>query len=245
MKKLFVFTISLILFFAPFAEARRPVFNTFSKLGLVGYWSFNEGFGTAAYDYSGNRHNGQIGKALSFDGNNDYVNAGDIAAIDTATALTSCVWAYHQTITDDDAIIAKYVSDDGWVMLRDDVGSASGRTDEYTVYVADSADTDSARIEGATNSSPAKKWTFVCFTFQAGNASGLRLYINGVEDANSPVSTSAVGAINAGTAILSIGQYSDGVSSPFNGLIDDVRVYNRVLSAMEVKNMYRAGLTTH
>jgi len=53
--------------------------------GLVGYWSFNEGSGTIAHDYSGNGNDGTInggatwvagisGYALSFDGFNDYLD---------------------------------------------------------------------------------------------------------------------------------------------------------------------------
>ncbi len=227
--------------------------------GLVGLWTFdgNKTTTTTALDSSGqnntgtftnftratNAKAGKLGQGMSFDGTDDYVNAGDIATIDTATALSVCAWVKHNSLTDDDAIVIKSnaTSSDGINFFRDDVGFVSGRTDTYTIYFADSADTDDARIEGVSGSSVTNTWTFVCGTFQALSATGLRLYKNGAEDANSPASTALVGAINAGTNVLGIGALPADVSRTFNGQIDDVRIYNRALSASEVKQLYLMG----
>ena len=86
---------SLFIFNLPKASA-AIISKPPSNLGLVGYWRFNEGTSTTASDASGNRNNGKLtnfpspvpfsssvnsgwtngrlGKALSFDGSNDYVN---------------------------------------------------------------------------------------------------------------------------------------------------------------------------
>ncbi len=228
------------------------------KSGLVGHWTFDGAdLVSNVVDKSGNGNHGnmsgftstssakvvgKLGQALKFDGVDDYINAGDIESIDTSTALSGCAWVKHTTITNDDGIFAKITggSGDGFIFFRDDVGATSGRTDGYNIYFADSGDTDTVRIESATNASPLNKWTQVCFTFQTATANGLHLYVNGVEDANSPVSTASIGAINAGTAMLSIGERLD-FSNPFNGTIDDVRIYNRALSASEVKQLYNLG----
>ena len=185
---------------------------------------------------------GQSGQGLYFDGSNDTITAGDIAAFDTATSLTGCAWVKHNTLTTDDVIMAKNNSaTDGVQFFRDDVAAVSARTDTYTISVFDSADTDSASLEGATNASVAGVWKHVCFTFSAGSATGLRLYVNGVEDANSPVSVSSVGAINGGANVFRIGTLSDGTTSPFDGSLDDVRVYTRVLTAGEINALYQMG----
>ena len=67
--------------------------------GLVGAWKFNEGGGTTAYDSSGNDNDGtiygaswvdgKVGKALSFDGDNDYV---EIPSVNPQKAITVCAW---------------------------------------------------------------------------------------------------------------------------------------------------------
>jgi len=72
--------------------------------GLVGLWSFDEGEGTDAYDSSGNNNDGTIngatynpdqwgGQALNFDGEDDYVDCGDISTANW-TSLTTEAWVY-------------------------------------------------------------------------------------------------------------------------------------------------------
>jgi len=230
--------------------------------GLVGYWTMDGSkvnWKTGAVTDSSGRGNtgtitnmatstgvaiGKIGQALNFDGVNDYVDAGDIAAVDTATTLSGCAWVYHNTLTADNAIISKINTIDGWILFRDDVAAVSERTDTYTIFLADSVDTNEQRIESATNASKATTWTHVCFTFKAADSSGLRLYVNGTEDANSPVSTASIGAINADVATFRIGSRSSNGALPLNGLIDEVRVYNRALSAKEIQTLYNIGATT-
>jgi hypothetical protein len=96
-------------------------------------------------------------------------------------------------------------------------------------------------LEGATNSSPLNTWTFVCFTADLGNATGLRLYVNGVEDPNSPASLAGYVGINATGFPLFVGTTVVG-SGGFNGFIDDVRLYNRILSPAEITQLYTGAL---
>ena len=92
-----------------------------NNLGLVGYWSFNEGTSTIALDYSGNKNkgtlvngptwvNGKQGKALSFDGVNGYVNIGDPAngVLDVGTNdFTVSVWAKSSNYLTGRGIVSK------------------------------------------------------------------------------------------------------------------------------------------
>jgi hypothetical protein len=228
--------------------------------GLVGWWTFDgSNMLQNVADKSGNGNHGRlisfpatstavvsgtVGQGLKFDGVDDYVTVGDVAAVDSATDLSGCAWVYHNTITTDDSIFAKdNAGVDGFRFFRDDV-AVSARTDVYSIFIADSADTDSVRVESATGSSPLQKWTHVCFTFTLGSATGARLYVNGVEDANSPQSTASIGAINAGANVFTIGTVSGG-SAFLDGALDDVRIYTRVLSLVEIKRIYGLGATTH
>ena len=220
----------------------------------VGYWPIDENTGTTTtVDKSGNGNDGTLtsitesswvpgkhGSALNLDGSADYINPGDIAIIDSATALSACAWVKHDTLTTDDSIVSKYVSDDGFQLVRDDVGSDSGRTDTYKIYVAGSASSNSALIEGAENASVADTWTHVCFTFTTGSSTGLRLYINGVEDAQSPADTSLLSAIDAGATNLNIGRNPSG-AIPFDGAIDDVKIYDYVRTQAQIAYDYNRG----
>lgn len=168
-----------------------------------------------------------------YDGADDISCNVDMNAIDTATDLSCHCWVYHDTITTDDSILVKISTevDNGFYFFRDDVGSASGRTDTYTIAVFDSADADNARIEGISNASSATTWTSVGFSADLGSVSGLRLYINGAEDANSPVSLASISAINASTAGLRVGKSI--TLGPFDGRIKDCACWTAILTAQE------------
>ena len=229
------------------------------KSGLIGWWTFDGAdLKTNVADSSGNANNGRLvsfgatstavaagrlGQSLKFDGVNDYVHVGDVAAIDTATALSECAWTKASSVTTDHYISAKSnTTADGFLFFRDDIGSVSGRTDTYTIYIAESSGASAVRIEGASNSSKLNAWTHVCFTYLEDATNGLRLYVNGIEDANSPVSTAGIIGLNSGGNFLTLGSGSTGATN-FNGSLDDIRIYNRALSITEIKKLYNTGST--
>lgn len=239
---------------AKFAVSKPTV-----DLGLLGYWTFDgkDMANGVALDMSGSGNGGNLisvatstvyaagksGQAVNLDGVNDSINAGDIAAVDNATALSGCAWLNHKSVTTDDPIFKKSPNNntDGIFFWRDDVAGVSGRTDTYSIFIADSNSVSNARIESATGASPLRKWTHVCFTYAQNAATGLHLYVNGVEDANSPVSTVGITGINGGTNAFRIGSFSDGTTDWFDGKIDEARLYSRALTQTEVKQLYGVG----
>jgi hypothetical protein len=90
--------------------------------GLVGYWSFDEGEGTIAHDYSGNSNDGtiygatwvdgKVGKALSFDGVDDYVRVNDSSNFDITDAITIEAWIKPIKTTGDHQIIVQSGEDE-------------------------------------------------------------------------------------------------------------------------------------
>jgi hypothetical protein len=80
---------------------------------------------------------------------------------------------------------------------------------------------------GGPTASPVGSWTHVALTY---DGSLLRLFVNGVEVA----AQQATGTIQSSSSPLSIGGNSP-YGEYFNGLIDDVRVYNRALSQAEIQ----------
>jgi hypothetical protein len=101
-----------------------------------------------------------------------------------------------------------------------------------------SANTDKTVGAGALNNT----WKLVTLTW---NGSLMRAYINGVED-GSPVSfTGPIDSVVSGQLPVIGGETGahEGNNNPswFNGSIDEVRVYNRALSATEVQQLYNLG----
>ncbi len=66
----------------------------------------------------------------------------------------------------------------------------------------------------------------------------VRLYFNGIEDASLAVGSGRL--IDASLNDLLIGAHSFGVEN-FAGLIDEVSIYNRALSAAEIQATFNAG----
>jgi archaellin len=171
---------------------------------------------------------------------NDRIDAGNVAAINSATALTGCAWMYHDTLSNDDYIIGK--SGDigggayrGFLFLRDDVGGVSARTDIYKIFVQDEG--FQVSLEGATDASPQQDWTHVCFTYRANTAAGLRLYVNGVEDPNSPLDTTNIIDLSSPAAITL------GMNSPvdyLNGRMDELRLSTSVRSPSWIQTEYNS-----
>src|SRR5262249_600897 len=96
------------------------------------------------------------------------------------------------------------------------------------------AGTSEPSLQGG--SIPLNTWTHVAMTFDA--ASGqFTLYVNGrqVASATSP------GVITATSRNVLIGREDSFLPRPFNGLIDEVAIYSRALSASEIQGIYSAA----
>jgi hypothetical protein len=211
--------------------------NNAAATGLVAAYSFNEGTGTTLVDRSGRGHTGTIsgatwstqgrfGGALSFDGVNDWVTIADTAALDLTTGMTLEAWVAPSTLT-------------GWrtALLKERPGGlayalyTSGDGTRPSGYVA--APGDVAVIGPA--SLPVNTWAHVTLTYDGTN---LRLFVNGVQ-----VRTAALtGAITTSTGVLRIGGNSVW-SEFFQGRIDEVRIYNRALTAGEIQADMAAPIT--
>lgn len=225
--------------------------------GLVGHWTMDgsDVSGTTVADQGSWGNNGTLGgstastfsagilgQGFTFDGIDDAISMGDIANLDTATQLSGCAWTKHTTDTNDDWIMSKYdsVGVKGFMLFRDDVSSVTSRTDIYSVYLDESGGSDSVRLETPANVAKANSWNHICFTYQNNSATGLRLYLNGAEVADSPKSTTAIAAIDAGTTGFILGKEWSS-ASPLAGNIDDVRLYDRPITPDEVTRLYAMG----
>jgi len=91
---------------------------------------------------------------------------------------------------------------------------------------------------GSSSSIPLDTWTLVTAT--KSSVGGTSLYINGVLDA---VNANDTGNMPTDTDNLLIGMLSN--AHYFNGSIDEIMIFNRSLSADEIKSLYITGSTNH
>jgi hypothetical protein len=216
--------------------------------GLVGWWTFDEGNGTTAYDYSGNNNtstlysstticsnpptsgcpqwtSGKIGQALSFDGVDDWVKVPDADSLDITQQITLEVWINPKKLNAYQYIIDKHTgAGDGYFL-------ALWNTNQIrcSLYGVIGGDIYSNKV---FTSDDLNKWWHIVGVY---DGSKMAIYINGILDN----SAGRTGTIKTNTANMGIGA-SIGATFFFQGLIDEVRIYNRALSADEIKALYDA-----
>jgi concanavalin A-like lectin/glucanase superfamily protein len=205
--------------------------------GLVAAYSFDEGAGTDVTDSSGNSNvgvvanatwstQGRFGKALEFtDG--AWVTVNDSPSLDLSTGMTLEAWVYPTAeVTGSTDVIMKQQS---WsidpkqgVSYYLAAGSRSGPpAGEVTVR-------NQQLVQGKSKV-PASHWSHLATTF---DGSHQRLYVNGALVASRQVQS---GKITAGSGPLRIG--GDALRGKyFQGMIDEVRIYNRALSVAEIQS---------
>ncbi len=197
---------------------------------LVGYWKFDEGTGTTAQDSSTYRNNGNIqgatwitgktGQALQFDGASNGVIVADSDSLDLTNAITVEAWVNPASVNGWRSILMKDPS--AYWMYANRIGG----TPSFGVYT-----TTYKRVDGLT-ALPLNTWTHVAGTYDGATQ---KIYINGNLVASAPLT----GTIITTTDVLGIGKNNAG--EYFQGILDEVKIYNRALSQQEIRNdMYPA-----
>jgi hypothetical protein len=204
---------------------------------LVAAYSFNEGTGTRTNDASGRENagttsntswwaTGKYGKALNFLGNS-WVTVNDSASLNMTTALTVEAWIYPTAPLD------------RWrdIVMKEKSGGAS-------YYLAAGSEWGNA-VGGVVIGSermvvgsvlPAlNTWSHLATTYDGAYQ---RLYLNG----NLIGSRAQTGTIPVAAGALRIGGNSIW-GEYFQGLIDEVRIYNRALTATEILSDMNTPIT--
>lgn len=203
--------------------------------GMVGWW---RGEGDAMDSVGGNNGTlnngvgfaaGEVGTAFSFNGINQFVQVSNSPALNLTNALTLEAWVK----------VAGYSANDSLVILSKDcpfcfVQYALGMDHVNGKWVFDSLLGHGSSYTVLTGATAVQLgvWYHVAMTFDGAT---LKLYVNGVADGSiasiPPLPTSQPFMIGG----LSSGPFD------FYGLVDEVSIYNRALTALEVQGIFNAG----
>src|SRR3989344_4707522 len=209
--------------------------------GLVGYWNLDEGPGTTAADSSGSGNTGTLtngptwttGKvgsgALSFDGVNDGVNLGTPNSLNITGAVTVSAWINYRTASLHEAIA---VHADGGA---DFGGQQYMLTMRSSTAVGFAVNNGTALLISSNGTVSPNTWYHVVGTYNGVDTT--KLYINGVQT-DSDISAGFGALNNIPTQKIGIGAAIQNNRGYLDGLLDEVRVYNRALSASEVTELY-------
>jgi hypothetical protein len=199
--------------------------------GLVAAYGFEESTGTTVADRSGTGNTGTLtgpawtatgrfGSALNFDGVDDRVVIADANSLDLTTGMTLEAW------------VRPTAAGGVW---RSAVAKNGTGTVAYNLYAnrntnrpAVEINNGGLRIANGTAQLPLNTWSHIAGTY---DGTTLRLYVNGTQ-----VGTGTfTGSLLTTTGQLWIG--GNAVWSEwFAGTIDEVRVYNRVLTAAQIQS---------
>jgi glucose/arabinose dehydrogenase len=204
--------------------------------GLVGAWAFSEGAGMTTADASGNSNSGTVtgatwtiqgryGNALSFNGTGSLVRVANSPSLNLGSGMTLSAW------------IRPGASQSGWrTILQRQVDAYFLNSSSNTAMRPAGGGTLGANtqyVSGPT-ANPVNAWTHIALTYDAAT---LRLYVNGSQVATG----AATGAVQSTTNPLWIGG-NQPYGEYFNGIIDEVRVYNRALTQTDIQADMNAPL---
>lgn len=209
---------------------------------LIGYWNFDEASGLTSADSSSNGNHGTLTgsgvthstllpptscfvntHSLAFDGSGGYVGIADNASMDPTNAISISFWmnpdtvnnGYQHIVFKQGPVVTSY-----GVWLNDD-----------HIYMEDND--DSVRGMNSNSTVTAGAWHYITVTYDGTTQS---LYIDGVLDNSQVIPGITLTYTNSPVKIGS-GDYNN----PFAGYVDDLRIYNRALTASEITDMAAGG----
>ena len=253
MKKIKIIIIAIILIAIGFIiygalPAKADIYGS----SLIGWWRFdtNDDLNGVTLDRSGNGYNGnlvniasstfysygKIGQGFDFDGADDYIEVASSTAFNDAISgnnITIASWVNFTDKGGSKIIIAKPFSPTTHVSPYASYSFYLSSARKPSLYLSIGG---VAKSLNATNAIASSTWYHIAGVY---NGSTIRVYINGVID---PGSTAATGNISVYQTPLRFSA-NGALGEKFDGLIDDVRIYNRALSRGEIAQLYNMGQT--
>lgn len=203
--------------------------------GIVGWWKFDETEGTTAKDSSDGNHNGtlignakwtqgKINGAIDLDGKGSFVQIADKSAFNIAGQITIACWANIRSVPSEYmAIVTK--GDGSWRLSTAQQGRKfHGSVNNYNSIV----------LDGSTEV-PANEWHYVALVY---NSEEVRIYVDGRLDAAKPWK----GGIALNDFDVLVGENAEKKGRFFDGLIDDVRIYNYALKESDIMALCNEGV---
>jgi len=223
------------------------ILTSIANADIVGWWRFDEGSGITVNDSSGNDHHGTVqgtpewgfgpegfGGALGFSQTTGaYCGVFDpTGGTGTFTLTLWCLWDGTQSIQH---FLTK---SNGWgattAMFQIEVkGGHSDPARVDRLHIA-----YQAAPQAVLNLVPKNEWAHLALVFDGTHATG---YLNGVDD----VGPQPTGIGPNVDAPIIIGASHTAEGRTFQGLLDDVRIFNEALPAGQIQAIMQGGGATY
>ena len=210
--------------------------------------SYEEGYGTTAYDTSpqglngtltnmaftatsGRTNSGKVGKGVAFDGTDDAVSVPDntIFSVNATNQLTVSTWVNFTSLSARQCVVCK----GGNTQYEWEIRNESNGTFSVLLYTS----AGSTYMGGTlTKVLSTDTWYKIAFSVDL-NVPKMDVYVDGVK---LQTYTATSGSYTNGTAALQVGRRGDNVHA-LSGFVDETKVYNYALSASEIALDYNQG----
>ena len=199
---------------------------------IIGMWLFDDGGGDVAEDSSGNGYNGNLvngpkwvkgkfGDALEFSGAGDYVDT-ELNTDDLSSPITICLWM-NPTIVAKSALVSGYNNADPnsnrWDFQFARSGAGAVR------WVAHENKNGGAI---STTLLQTDTWYHVAMVHDLPNSES-KIYVNGVLENTNALTQE----LNTGRVV----QFAEGDGDSYGGLLDEIAIFNVVLSEDDIVNI--------
>lgn len=228
---------------------------------LVGYWNFDEGSGTIAYDISSMGNNGtlsgssvtwtggKVGWAGYFPGDTTssvIIQSGWLKGFDDIKSITISSWVYYDSgsLSNNYAVIVGKYEKFGLYLTNDAAGKRESWCPYVFYYPSANIYTDSnpyTFLSGGmgqctSGKLPTEQWVHLVWVY---DWKVTKFYQDGILRTQSRGQINQINQNNINNYNLTIGKGSFGVNS-WKWYLDEIRIYNRVLSDLEVRALYYA-----
>ncbi|MBX3294604.1 MAG: hypothetical protein KF762_02635 [Acidobacteria bacterium] len=203
-----------------------------APVALTSWWSGDGNFldsrsrnnGTSGADFAA----GRVGQAFSLDGVTDVVSIPPAANLNVSGSISGEAWVFPETFPNTyPRIFEKNNGSNQWLFTLANDGTISS---SFGLNIAGQS------LYAPNNTISLGQWSHIAFTYDSATGQ-TRLYVNGNEVA---AGTLATGLTTSGNGNLLIGSNPVGTRD-FDGLIDELSLYNRVLSQTEIAAIHAAG----
>jgi len=218
--------------------------NSPYDINLVGLWSFDESTGLVVFDHTTNDNRGDLkgsmtesdwiqgisGFALDFDGNNDYVTIADATVLDFTSNFSISFWLKPDGFNPAAGLVTKS-------------GASPAASTNYAVFILT---TGALQLKikdsgGSTNNMTSTTtigtgtWKHIVVTY---DEAVTNFYIDGVPDAGNPQTSAFTLVANSNALLIGAWDEDGTIGSHFDGQIDEVRLYNTILTEEEVRALF-------
>ncbi|MHC4534233.1 MAG: LamG-like jellyroll fold domain-containing protein [Planctomycetota bacterium] len=233
--------------FTPTGTIAGPVWS-FSTVGIVpvtdpnllAYFDFERGQGTAAIDQSGHGSNGVFvgdpqwitgiyGGALDLDGDGDYLDAGTNDALNTLSdAITVSAWVNIRSVT------TTWMS----IVMKGETAWRLGTNGDTTgIHWGFTGGARGWQAANSVTELPLGQWHHIAATYD--RSVGGTVYVDGIAETVNPDPD----GVAANDQPLLIGENPEALGRLFDGLIDEVRIYNKALTGTQIQSMSQFDVT--